>query len=194
MKAVIRMFVAGMLVAALPLTAASAAPDRTGTVVAGTPYTWEGVVATGTAFENFIGARSVNGVVVTDGLQCSKNPDSYCEATLVGFDLTLTEQEIAAGKTKKTANAEIAIGDPTVAAYDFDLKVYESDAEGTKGAEVASVGDLDETPGEETAAISGIRGTVQAPTAYYLVEVIYFYAVQGNYKGTAKILGTPRAS
>ena len=193
MKAVIRMFVAGMLVAVLPFAGAAAEVDREGIVVPGTPYEWEGEVTTGTAFENAIGeVTAPNGTVISDGLQCSKDPNAYCEAILVGFDLTLTEEEIAAGKTRKTANAEIAIGDPTVPVYDFDLKVYESDAEGTKGAEVASVGDWDETPGEETATISGVRGTVDAPIKYYLVEVVYFYAVQGNYKGTARMLGTPR--
>ena len=194
MKAVIRMLVAGMLVAVLPFAAAGAEVDREGLVVAGTPYEWDGAATTGTAFENMIGEVAVEDVVVSDGLQCSKNPDAYCETTLVGFDLTLTEDEIAAGKTRKTVTGEIAIGTPTVPLYDYDLKIYESDAAGTKGAEVASVGDLDETPGEETATVSGIRGTIEQPIKHYLVEVIYFFSVQGSYSGVARMLGTPRAS
>jgi hypothetical protein len=193
-RAILRLLVAGMLVAVLPFTSASAAPDRTVNVVAGTPSTWDGVTATGTAFENFIGAQNVNGVQVTDGLQCSKNPDSYCETILVGFDLTLTQEEIDAGKIRKRANGEIAIGEPTVPAYDFDLIVYDSDANGTKGALLGQSGALDETPGEEAFALSGITGTIAAPIKYYLVEVVYFYAVQGSYKGTARMTSTPKAS
>ena len=189
MKAVIRMLIAGMLVAVLPFAAAGAEVDHEGVVAQGTPFEWEGEPATGTALGNFTG-----GTVPQTALECSKTPDSYCEFVLLAFDVSLTEEEIAAGKTRKTANGEIAIGNPTLPAYDFDLKVYDSDAEGTKGAQVASVGDLDETPGEETATISGIRGTVDQPIKYYLVEVIYFTVVQGSYSGTAKILGTPRAS
>ena len=188
MKRTIRLLVAVMVVSALPFSGASAA-DKTGTVVAGTPYAWDGVVATGTAFQNFIG-----GTGPVPPLECSKDPTSYCETVLVGFDLTLTEAEKLAGLTRKRVNGEISIGSPTVPVYDFDLIIYDSDANGTKGARLGSVGDLDETPGEESYTLSGITGTIANPIKYYLVEVVYFTSVQGNYKGTARMTGTPRAS
>jgi hypothetical protein len=192
-KSILRLVVAGLLVAVLPFSAAGAEADHNGTVAPGIPFEWRGVDATGTAFENFIGEQEAGGVVVSDGLQCSKNPDAYCETILVGFDLALTPEEIAAGKIRKRANGEVTIGNPTVPLYDFDLAVYQSDADGSKGPQVGTSGALDETPGEEAVSIAGITGTIAEPTAYYLVEVVYFYAVQGSYDGVVRLTSTPKA-
>ena len=214
MKPLFRLIVAALVAAALPFSGASAAPDRSGIAAKGAPYEWDGGVATGTAFENVIGevetpavpvggitvgdqtvpvVGTVPGMVVADGLQCTKDPTAYCETVLVGFDLALTAEEVAAGKTRKSGNAQIAIDNPTVAAYDYDLAVYESDAEGARGAQVGTSGAFDETPGEEALDVP-IKGTIDEPTDYYLVEVIYFTSVQGNYKGHATVTGTPRAA
>jgi hypothetical protein len=127
---------------------AGAQPDREGTVTPETPFTWDGPSAIGHN-ENYDGPS---------GEPCGKEVANYCDQTLINAD---------AGNFYDTSGGgvEFSIFDYDVPSSDFDLYVYESDADGTLGQLVGSsagpAGD------EENVAILNASG-------YFLVRVIYW--------------------
>jgi hypothetical protein len=131
------------------LAPAALAQDRTGTVTPDTPFTWEGPAAIGHN-EDYDGPS---------GEPCGKTEADYCDETLINAD---------AGDFYETSGGGVefsigGFGDP--AGDDFDLYIYESDAEGTLGNLVgSSAGPAGE---EENVAIQNAQG-------YYLVRVVYW--------------------
>jgi hypothetical protein len=67
---------------------------------------------------------------------------------------------------------------------DFDLKIYDSTATGTKGALVNSPWTTAQPPAYEESYSFSVTTTRTAPIKYYLLEIIYFTTVQGSSKAT----------
>jgi hypothetical protein len=151
--------------AALTLPALSAAaPDRSGTVDtgAGKVYSWDGAMATGSN-QNYVAAS---------GAPCGKDPDTYCDTTLVNVDIPKSYWDTHGGGVEFTTS-----GYSPSPASDFDLYVYESNAAGKRGKLVGTSGGV---PGQDEAT------TVVNASGYYLVQVVYFAVVQSSYKGKAE--------
>jgi hypothetical protein len=134
--------------AVLALAPVAGAADREGVVTPETPFAWEGPSAVGHN-ENYDGAS---------GQPCGKAVEDYCDETLVNAD---------AGDFYDTSGGgvEFSIGNYDVPASDFDLYVYESDADGTRGDLVGS-----------SAGGDGVEESVAIPNAsgYFLVRVVYW--------------------
>jgi hypothetical protein len=182
----------------LPLSGASAFPlgseaadpppgiDKQGTVVIGTPYDWDGSTAIGLNqyYWDPAGQGNVGPFTHTT---CDKTPQYYCDQILVEFSNPLTQLEIDSGKKSKTKTATVTIDNftPTEGpATDFDLFSYESDANGTLGAQLASDGNLQNTT-QELNSFS-IVTTPTEPSKFVLIRVVYFTVANGTYKGHAR--------
>ncbi|MGH2692073.1 MAG: hypothetical protein ACRDHM_06185 [Actinomycetota bacterium] len=163
----------------LPGTA-SAHEAFEGTVTPGTPFTWDGTRATAFNISGFN-----NGNVAT----CGEDIDDFCEYAHITANLPFP-----AGSTAKTYTKSLTFMidtfDPPVT--DFDMALYTSDATGAKLDRLDFSGN---NPGEAEDLSTSVRstrtynadGTVATEniTSYYLIEVVYFAAVNATYKGTA---------
>ena len=154
------------LLALAPAAEAAPTPDRGALMSAGTPnFTWQGQQAQAAAPQ-----QSAQGF---DPNKCTKNPDYFCDVTLVRLDA-------AAGTT---AELEFAIFDFSVEFADFDLSIFRSDASGTPGELVANGGNL---------SAAGMEETVKVPEAepgYYLVTVSYYFSPDATFTGSIKATG-----
>ena len=180
MKRILLATVAALVL--LPATAqAEASTDKTGKVEIDKPFTWDGTQTVGLNVAHYWGP-------IEEGT-CTHDPHSYCETLLIEFSNPLTQEEIDSGKTSKTKGASITIGefgpvpDPVT---DFDLVVFESNAEGTKGSEIGrSAAFGPDQAGDESVFLS-IRTTISQPSVYVYVDVVYFAVVATGYVGTAR--------
>lgn len=114
---------------------------------------------------------------------CTPEPTGYCETILIEIqqpveDLDPDVFEIGRGQY----NAELT---PQIAASDFDVYVYESDASGTRGDDITfsagfpAVDDCGASTGSE--CVAGAVSTYETlGTRYVLVEV-YYFASAGSY-------------
>lgn len=181
--------VATALFVLVPATQAQAAPDKTAKVEVGTPFTWDGEVASGLNL-NYWGLLGNNATPVFPRNTCSDDIRSKCEVILLEFSNPLTQEEIDAGKVFKTRTATVTITNYAPAphpASDFDLIAFESDAQGIKGTEVARDGSLDDPEEPATEILTfPVRTTINQPSVYILVEVVYFLVAQSGYDGTAQ--------
>ena len=154
----------GTVLVALAMLAApalaQAAPDRSFTLTPGTAAEWDGPVQ----------AASNNMYDSASGSPCGKDPDTYCDTTL----LSVGERD-AAFYASHQSTLTVEAKDFTVPANDFDVYVYKSDASGTRGTVAGSDG---APPGVEESV------TIDNPSGYYLVQVVYF-ATSGGYHGSA---------
>ncbi len=162
-------------IAALALpAAASAAPDRTTTLSSGTAqFAWDGPEATG--------SYDVTGTY--DVANCSKDPATYCDTTLVhvvsGGPVTL----------------DTSIGDYSNPLADFDLYVYKSNANGT----AVEDDQISESGAPSSAGLpNGFEESssiAELEPGYYLVVVVYYETLgAASYKGTVAVTGaTPAA-
>ena len=193
MKAIIRMCVAGMLVAVLPFAAAGA-ETRSFALAAGETATWEGVQSPGIN-TNYHGNHDTDVPEIDNEVRkvqptytCTADPQTFCDVTLVSLSNPVPEDD-PDGKLATNATFKL-----TNALGDVDLRLYESDAEGTKGEFIAmSAGpnpladhnDLDETVVHR---VTTTRPTAANPTQaevstkWILVEVVYYTAA--GYTGT----------
>lgn len=178
-KATIALLVA--LATMLSATSASAhlPPDKTISLVAGTTQTWDGTEAVGFNV-NYFGLAGGDAVIPPG--TCSHAVLTRCETVLFEFSNPLTQAEIDAGKTSKTKTTTVSIGEyaPFVAC-DFDLRAFSSDAAGTP---IEQIGQSGENPGEPETISLSIRTTIDQPTQYVLVHVVYFAVPNSSYKGT----------
>jgi hypothetical protein len=161
------------------------AADRTGKSVLGTPYTWTTPATSGF---NINYNLPPNTPLTPRGV-CTRDLNTYCETLLVEFHNPLTAEEIEDGKTKRTANAILtASWTKTDFPNDFDLYLYESDASGTQGAFIAS----DHRNYEAVIQSVGrpVVTTVEKPSVYVLLHVVYFSVVDTAYNGTATLSGS----
>jgi hypothetical protein len=185
MKRIVLATVSALLL--LPTTAHAETPDVTQKVEAGTTYNWTGSTATGLNV-NYHG--QFDGVHPAASGTCSDDRDTYCDTILLELNNPLTDAEIAAGKTSKKKNVTITttgygpVPDPVT---DFDLGVFASDAQGTKGDQLGSSGvwGYDDGDGTETVTAS-ITTTVAEPSKFVLVEVVYFLVPNSSYSGSAR--------
>jgi hypothetical protein len=146
---------AGVLVSlAGAAVAAAAPPDRVGVVTPDAPFLWQGDVASGTN-QTF------------DPAQCSKEPATYCDITLVN---------VVPGDFYDISGGGVEFSTRGVPGNDLDLFVFESDASGTIGEFVgASAG----FTADERVSVVNARG-------YYLVVAFYFAMVNAGYEGKAE--------
>lgn len=115
---------------------------------------------------------------------CTKERTSYCEQILVEFVNPLTKEEIDGGKTAKLHPVTVWINGfsaPQGPVNDFDLLVYESDAAGTRGTEIAYDGNLQNTTKE--LVTFDLETTVSEPSRFFLIDVVYYQVVNGRYSG-----------
>lgn len=163
----------------LPGTA-QAAEAHEGTVTPGNPFNWDGTRATALNISGFN-----NGNVAT----CGEDIDNFCDFAHIRADLAFPAGSTAT-TYKKNLTFTLDTFDPPVT--DFDMAVYTSDADGTK---LDRLGFSGENPGDpETYSVQAISrrtynpdGTVATEniTSYFLVEVVYFAAVNATYHGRA---------
>ena len=146
-----------LFVSAVP---ALAAPDRSFTLAPGVPAEWDGPVQT--AANQTYDSPS--------GTPCGKDPDTYCDTTLLNVG-------DRSGDFYKTHQSTLTVTATnfTVPANDYDVYVYQSDAAGNRGTLAGSDG---APPGVEE------KATVENPSGYYLVQVVYFIST-GGYHGAA---------
>ncbi len=174
---------AAALLVLLP-TSAQAAPDFTGKVEVGKPYTWDGTVATGANW-NYWGQVPALAPVFPVGT-CTRTAQTFCDQVLVEFSNPLTQAEIDAGKTFKTKTATLRIsnyGPVPDPATDFDVIAFASDATGAVGDELGRDGDLTDTANETLSF--PVRTTISQPSAFVLLRVVYFAVANTGYDGTA---------
>lgn len=184
-----RKFVAlvGAAVVTLPLLGgpAQAAPDRTMTVANGKSATWTGATATGMN-QYYWDPAGVGPAGPVEDHKCTKDVQYYCEVILVKFENPFTEAELADPKKKFKERAATIVLDnfsPAFPVSDFDLLVYESDANGTVGPLIDSDGAIGPTDNTEQVDFT-ITTTRTEPAVYVLAHVVYYQVVNGNYKGT----------
>jgi hypothetical protein len=171
----------------VPGTANAETADFTQKVDAGTTYTWQGTNALGLNV-NYHGQFAP--AHPTAAGTCSDDRDSYCDTILLELSNPLTQAEIDAGKVSKKKNVTIQttgygpVPDP---ATDFDLEVFSSDAQGTKGDLIGESGvwGYDDGDGTETVTAQ-ITTTLAQPSKFVLVEVVYFIVANSSYSGSAK--------
>jgi hypothetical protein len=174
--------------ALIPTAPAAAAADHSGTVSAGTPFTWVGTTATGVNTSAFAG-----------NLTCGKDPTNYCDGTLLQVNLPIPDSMLPAPTSEPQTVVLDATVSVTIDTYapdplcDFDLNIFSSDATGTQGDQIDSSGN---NPGEaenvnasvESTATVNPDGTVQRQeTTWLLVQAVYFTVPQSNYKGSARL-------
>lgn len=162
-----RLVLALLLALALPGSAAAAlAPDRTAVLTAtSAQFAWDGQTAQGAAPQ-----QSLQGF---DPESCSKEPDYYCDVTLVRLDT-------APGTT---AELQLDIFDFSFPLADFDLSVFHSDETGAPGEFIDNGGNLSAAGLEETVVVA------DAEPGFYLVTVSYYFSPGANYKGTVVARG-----
>jgi hypothetical protein len=175
------------LLVLIPGTANAETPDFTAKVEAGATHTWQGSTAMGLNV-NYHG--QFNGVHPTAAGTCSDDRDSYCDTILLEFSNPLTQAEIDAGKTSKKKNATVTItgyGPVPDPVTDFDLELYTSDAQGTKGDLLGESGvwGYDDGDGTETVTTQ-ITTTLTSPSKFVLAEVVFFIVPNSTYSGSAK--------
>jgi hypothetical protein len=173
------------LLVLLPLSAHAETPDITHKVDAGTTYTWDGSSALGTNLLYWGDPATGSNATGT----CGDDRDNYCDTVLLEFSNPLTQAEINAGKTKKTKTATITINnfgpvpDPLT---DFDLIIFDSDAQGTKGDSLVQSADFGPNQAGDEQVSTSIQTTITQPSKYVLVEIVYFISANSSYKGTAQ--------
>lgn len=161
------------LLLVLVASSASAAPDRTALVQAGESFIWDGVDTPGTNLRYGTLVSQLPG----EG-RCSKDVASYCEATHVTLSNPVPETD-ADGVLRRRVSVTITAKN---AVSDYDLFVFASDAQGSRGVEIARSGRLVSESIAETVQID-IRTTRANPLAYLYIESVYWAAV-GGYSGT----------
>ena len=141
-------------------------PSRTITITASDPSEdWTGDTATGANTEY----DSASGEPCVDTDQVPPAHPEYCDLTLVNVNLPSTFWG------PKSGGLEVRLDNyKPVAGSDFDLYIYRSNANGDRGAFVASSADLPGAP-ENT--------TITEPRGYYLIQVVYFAVAESNYDG-----------
>jgi hypothetical protein len=136
---------------------ASAAPDRSGTLSAGsTSFKWTGQV----------GAGATTLTTFHDTIPCN-TPGHTCDFTLLHVTTP--------GKVTVTTSAGAS---PTT--VDVDLWVYASDASGTKGKQKGMSAKSSPDPNEQFSFTADTEG-------YYLAEAEYDIVAGGTYSGDAKL-------
>jgi hypothetical protein len=143
-------------VVALPAVA-QAAPDHTITLTDESgPQSWEGAAATG-ANQDYD---------ENTGEPCDETESGYCEQALLHVD------------TAAPVAIEVSLDNDPI--NDFDLYIYDSDADATRGEL------RDQSANPQTLLEAVQIGNAQG---YFLVQVVYFQTIESGYSATAEITG-----
>jgi hypothetical protein len=158
----LRAVVLAAVAAAAILPTAALAADHEGTLDADHPtFSWDSKLGTGfTTLSN-----------LHDTIPCGTPVLHDCDFTLI--------KVTAAGSTTIVNESS----DPN--AVDSDLYVYESDAEGTQGDQLASSAQGSPTPNEATSVDSGDGDS------WFLIEIDYTDNLAGTIHGTATFTPAP---
>ena len=169
MGRIVRASIIGIMILAMA-PAAVAAPDRSALMQPGQSYTWNGNPGAGTNLRYWSLAAPLPGTSA-----CTKDATAYCESILIEFYNPPSSGEFR----DCLATVSIAATDPV---SDYDIQIYQSDNNGTKGAPVASswVAAYESTTEEVEL---NVRTTLAKPSTYFYVEIVYFAAL-GEYMGT----------
>jgi len=131
-------------------------------------FTWTGTT--------FVGA---NAGYADAEAGCGELPSDYCDEVLVAVDVPPAD-----GFSRRRSTVTVDIGSYTLPVSDYDVYLFASDAEGTKGAPLGNSAGL---PGEAESASGVVTTTLDKPVAYVLAEIVYYVAA-GSYEGTAKVV------
>jgi len=156
-------------VAAAPVSDQQVAADHSVSLEIGNSETVAGGVPQG-----FNTTPTTNGT--SGGLTCTKDPNTYCETVLI--ELTNPYEDENARKGRERGNVFFTLTTADMVLSDYDLYVYESDADGAKGSEVTSAGEfplLIQSSTEQTTVV--VSTTQELETVWLLAEVYYFAAV-----------------
>ena len=165
--------VTAALLLVLVASSASAAPDRTVLIQAGESFTWNGI--------DTVGLNLRYGTLVDElpgDRRCGKEVTTYCEATLATLSNPVPDHD-ADGVLSRGVTVTIEAKN---AVSDYDLYVFASDDQGSRGAEIARSTAAIDTSTTETVQFP-VRTTRANPFAYVYIEVVYFAAV-GGYSGS----------
>ena len=152
-------------------------PELRATVSPGSPFSWNGAVATGT-----------NGQLPNlSSAECREDdPTTRCEQLFVEFANPPADGEESATATATITLSDFApLADPVT---DLDLYVYESDELGTLGPQAGvswRFGPPLDPPGEEVEL--EVTTTTDEPSRYYIVSVRYYRSIESGYQGEAKL-------
>lgn len=130
-------------------------------------YSWTGTT--------FVGA---NAGYADAEVGCGDLPANYCDEVLIAVEVPPAE-----GFTRRKSTVTVDLSGYTLPVADFDLYLFASDAQGTKGAPIGNSGGL---PGENESAVATVTTTADKPVAYVLAEVVYYVAA-GSYAGKATV-------
>ncbi|NND83752.1 MAG: hypothetical protein HKN46_01235 [Acidimicrobiia bacterium] len=107
---------------------------------------------------------------------CSKDPHAYCETMLV--QLVNEYDEDKAKKGRERANAVFTLTTGTNQVSDYDVFWYESDADGTKGAQIGSSTAFPYGESSTEGATIVTTTTPEVGEVWVYVEVVYFTAFE----------------
>ena len=163
---------------------ATAAVDRTLAVNQGQRMDWQGESKQAVTNYNYWNPTGEGAIGPIGATTCTKDATTYCEQVLVELRNPVTAAEKAAGVTFKTAPVTVwldGFGTLTGPVNDFDLLVYESDPSGARGTRIAADGDMQNTT-KELVQFS-VDTDVLTPSAWVLIDVVYYQVVNGGYTG-----------
>ncbi len=114
-----------------------------------------------------------------DGGVCSHDVDTYCEQVLIKVSNPFEEEN--AKKGRERANLDLHLT-PTNPVSDFDLVLYESDADGTTGAEIGRSGQTPVADNPESSeTINAIVTTTADETDVWVIAHIVYFAAASDY-------------
>jgi hypothetical protein len=153
--------------------APASAADRTRRVVAGGSESWATLAATGVNTSHLADEDDQ-----VNPQACGKTVTNYCDTTLVVLANPVPPDDVD-GLLKRNVTVALTGTNPVPNGGDFDLKVYESDPSGNRGALAADFAQA--APPESLESYSFEVATARtAPEKFYLVEVIYFASANSS--------------
>ncbi len=173
-------FAATTLAVVIPAGQAQAVPvTHKLEVAANEVKTWEGTAAFG-ANVNYNGLHPALGPART----CTNDPQTKCEYALVALTNPVPDTDPDGRVTKGvtiTLNNFRPLDSPFT---DFAMAVYTTDKDGAVRGDEVGFSDNSDVPDPDEQVGFSVSTTRTAPTAYFLVEVAYFYSANAAYTGT----------
>lgn len=171
---------AAALAVLIPAGQAQAVPvTHTVEVAANEVKTWEGTPGVG-ANVNYNGVAPPLGPART----CTDDIQTKCEYALVKLTNPVPEDD-ADGRLTKTVSITLNNFRPLDSPFtDFALAVYTTDEEGSIRGDEVGFSDNSDVPDPDEQVFFTVVTTTTSPTAYFLVEVAYFYSANAQYTGT----------
>lgn len=164
-----------LALAILPATAALGEADHAVELVPGEGgFTWDGTETVGVNPNFHPWAPQASDVFPVG--ECSKDPNYYCDTILVKYVNPVPEDDADGRLTQRST---ITIDNYTFPGSDFDLRIWQSNADGER---LTMLGETGENPGDPETFTTTITTTTEIAERYVLYEVGYF-AAAGGYDG-----------